>query len=142
MCNPKTLNHVYLPRPEGLLNDSNGDGKALAQQLSPPEMPLHVLRRGSECSLPWGTSVSVESGSDEEGYDREGKDSTPADGGGSKSGGGVGTDGASDAGSGTGSGRRGSKITDLLERKKKTDKKRRKADKQGSEHTHININEN
>ncbi len=97
-----------------------------SELLSPPELPFHVLRRGSEGSLPWGSSMSVESGSDDEDYDGGVKDSTPAEGGGASAGNGTGTDMASDA-----SGRRDSKLTDLLEKKKRGDKKRRKPDKQG-----------
>ena len=50
------------------------------------------------------------------------------EGGGASAGNGAGTDGASD---GAGE-RRGSKLSDLFEKKKKPEKKRRKADKQGS----------
>ena len=112
-------------RPDQILNTTNGTGVG-AELLSPPELPFHVLRRGSEGSLPWGTSTSVESGSDDEDFDGDIKDSTPADGGGASAGNGAGTDGASDA-----SARRESKLTDLLEKKKKGDKKRRKPDKHG-----------
>ena len=99
-----------------------------ASLLAPPEIPVHVLRRTSDESLPLQSSISVESGSDDEDYDEENKDSTPVDEGGASAGNGAGTDGASD---GAGE-RRGSKLTDLFEKKKKADKKRRKADKQGN----------
>ena len=104
-------------RPDQILNSTNGTGVG-SELLSPPELPFHLLRRGSEGSLPWGSSMSVESGSDDE--------ETPAEGGGASAGNGAGTDEASDA-----SRRRESKLTDLLEKKKRGDKKRRKPDKQG-----------
>ena len=69
-------------RPDQILNSTNGTGVG-SELLSPPELPFHVLRRGSEGSLPWGSSMSVESGSDDE-------DVTPAEGGGASAGNGPG----------------------------------------------------
>ena len=87
-----------------------------------------MLRRTSDSSLPWGTSISVESGSDDEDYNEELKDNTPAEESGASGGKGTGTDGGSD---GAGE-RRGSMVKDLFEKKKKREKTRRKPDKQGN----------
>ena len=98
-----------------------------ANLLSPPEMPFNAIRRTSEGSA-WGTSISVESGSEEEeDYEEDAKDSTAAEDGGTSAGNGAGTDGASD---GAGE-RRGSNVKDLLDKRKKGDRRRRKPDKQG-----------
>ena len=107
--------------------------------LSPPQPPLHLLRRGSEGSTPWGTSASVESGSEDddsaegEGGVRARKGGSPGTPGtpGTGTAGEGGGEGSSDQGAG---GRRGSKLTDYLEKKKRHggEKERRKADKQGT----------
>ena len=90
-------------------------------------MPYNAIRRTSEGSA-WGTSISVESGSEEEeDYEEDAKDSTAAEDGGTSAGNGAGTDGASD---GAGE-RRGSNVKDLLDKRKKGDRRRRKPDKQG-----------
>ena len=109
-------------RADQLLNksDTRGAGAAL---LAPPDIPLNSLRRTSEGSLPWGTSVSAESGSDE-----ELEDSTAAEDGAVGTGNGTATDGASDANGE----RRGSIVKDITDKKKKGEKRRRKPDKQGN----------
>jgi hypothetical protein len=89
-----------------------------------------VLRRTSESSLPWGTSISVESGSDDEDYDEKLKDDTPAEESGASGGKGTGTDAGSDGAED----RRGSMVKDLFDKKKRRDKPRRKPDKQGNEY--------
>ena len=124
----KILTFTNLSRADKLLNKPDTGGGTAATLLAPPEIPLHVLRRTSEGSLPWGTSISVESGSDDEDYDEEMKDSTPAEEKEAHTGNGIGTDGASD---GAGE-RRGSNVKDLLEKRKKGEKRRRKPDKQGT----------
>ena len=113
-------------RADQLLNKPD-DGGAGTSLLAPPDIPLNVLRRTSEGSLPWGTSV--ESGSEEEECDEEMKDSTTAEeGGAAGTGNGTATDGASD---GNGE-RRGSMVKELLDKKKKGEKRRRKPDKHGN----------
>ena len=110
-----------------LLNKPN-DGGAGASLLAPPDIPLNNLRRTSEGSLPWGTSVSMESGSDEEISNEEMKDSTPAEEVGAEgTGNGIATDGASDANEE----RRGSMVKEMIEKKKKGEKRKRKPDKHG-----------
>ena len=110
-------------RADQLLNKSDigGAGAAL---LAPPDIPLNALRRTSDESLPWGTSVSVESGSDEE----ELEDSTAAEDGAVGTGNGTAEDGASDANGE----RRGSIVKDMIDKKKKGEKRRRKPDKHGN----------
>ena len=115
-------------RADRLLNKSD-DGGAGTSLLAPPEVPQNSQRRTSEGSLPWGTSVSMESGSDEEESNEEMKDSTPVEEGGAcGNGNGIGTDGASDANEE----RRGSMVKEMLEKKKKGEKRRRKPDKHGN----------
>ena len=115
-------------RADRLLNKSD-DGGGGTSLLAPPEVPQNSQRRTSEGSLPWGTSVSMESGSDEEESNEEMKDSTPVEEGGAcGNGNGIGTDGASDANEE----RRGSMVKEMLEKKKKGEKRRRKPDKHGN----------
>ena len=116
-----------ISRADQLLNESDNGG-AGTSLLAPPEVPLNSLRRTSEGSLPWGTSVSIESGSDEEESNEEMKDSTPVEGGACGNGNGIGTDGGSDANEE----RRGSIVKEMLEKKKKGEKRRRKPDKHGN----------
>ena len=118
----------FISRADQILNKSDNGG-AGTSLLAPPEVPMNSLRRTSEGSLPWGTSVSIESGSDEEESNEEMKDSTPVEEGGACSNdNGIGTDGASDANEE----RRGSIVKEMLEKKKKGEKRRRKPDKHGN----------